>query len=492
MSKAAHNIPPKRLSVEIRKTIALDAVANTISSAAREHQVTNKTAARHRNKALEAINQTFDKHNNKSDGHLFEIPVSKDYIKTIIVLLFIIVKASVRDIIAFVKHAFDYDISHGYISQVLDEATAKANQINQGYDLSSCKTSATDELFHQNKPTLAAIDIDSQFCMGLSSEEHRDEDTWGCFLLDLAQNGYNPGANVMDAGTGMTSAFNSILPNISIRYDHFHTLKDIKEDLRFLKNKKESAMTEVINLSNKIDKARKKNKHQKYSVKLNSAKKSLGHLESIYQTFKTLTEWLQYDVLQLQSINYQDRVKLFDFIVNELEALSAEHPQRIKALATKLVNQKEKLLDAVCTLNDKFKQIAMKHNIALETVWEICNLGRLNIHSDNYHIKSLSLEALLGENYDKIEDEILLAIASVHRSSSLIENFNSRLRIYLDPRKGFKKSRYALIQFALNHLPFERSIHKKLVGHSPAEVFTQTDHIDFLSLLDLQRFKKAA
>ena len=492
MSKAAHNIPPKRLSVEIRKTIALDAVANTISSAARQHQVTNKTAARHRNKALEAINQTFDKHNKKSDGHLFEIPVSKGYIKTIIVLLFIIVKASVRDIIAFVKHAFDYDISHGYISQVLDEATAKANQINQGYDLSPCKTSATDELFHQNKPTLAAIDIDSQFCMGLSSEEHRDEDTWGCFLLDLAQNGYHPEANVMDAGAVMTAAFNSILPEISIRYDHFHILKDIKEDLRLLKNKKESAMTEVIKVSTKIDKARKKNKHQKYSVKLNSAKKSLEHLESIYQTFKTLTEWLQYDVLQLQSINYQDKVKLFDFIVNELEALSVQHPQRIKALATKLANQKEKLLDAACTLNDKFKQIAMKHNIALETIWEICNLGRFNIHSDNYHIKALSLEALLGENYDTIEDEILLAIASVHRSSSLIENFNSRLRSYLDPRKGFKKSRYALIQFALNHLPFERSIHEKLVGHSPAEVFTQTDHIDFLSLLDLQRFKKAA
>ena len=54
MSKAAHNIPPKRLSVEIKKTIALDAVVNTISSAARQHQVTNKTAARQKNKALEA------------------------------------------------------------------------------------------------------------------------------------------------------------------------------------------------------------------------------------------------------------------------------------------------------------------------------------------------------------------------------------------------------------------------------------------------------
>ena len=96
-------MPPKRLSIEIRKTIALDAVTNTISSAARQHQVTNKTAARQKNKALEAINQTFDKHNKKSDGHLFQIPISKSYIKTIIVLLFIIVKASVRDIIAFVK-----------------------------------------------------------------------------------------------------------------------------------------------------------------------------------------------------------------------------------------------------------------------------------------------------------------------------------------------------------------------------------------------------
>ncbi len=423
---------------------------------------------------------------------MFQVPISKGYIKTIIVLLFIIVKASVRDIIAFVKHAFDYEISHGHICQVLDEATAKANEINQGYDLSQCKTSATDELFHQNKPTLSAIDIDSQFCMGLSSEEHRDEDTWGCFLLDLAQNGYNPEDNVMDGGSGMLAAFNSILPNISIRYDHFHIIKDIKEDLRFLNNKKESAMTEVIKLSIKIDNARKKNKHQKYSVKLNSAKKSLDNLETIYQTFKTLTEWLQYDILQLQSVNYQDRVELFDFIVNELKALSAQHPQRIKALATKLANQKEKLLDSVCTLNDKFKKIAIKHHISLETVWEICNLGRFNVHSDNYHIKALSLEDSLGEHYDTIEDEILLAISSVHRSSSLIETLNSRLRPYLDPRKGFKKSRYALIQFALNHLPFERSTHEKLVGHSPAEVFTQTDHIDFLSLLDLQRFKKAA
>ncbi len=90
MSKAAHNIPPKRLSVEIKKTIALDAVVNTISSAARQHQVTNKTAARQKNKALEAINQSFDKNNNRSDVHLFQVPISKGYIKTIIVLLFII------------------------------------------------------------------------------------------------------------------------------------------------------------------------------------------------------------------------------------------------------------------------------------------------------------------------------------------------------------------------------------------------------------------
>ena len=87
---------------------------------------------------------------------------------------------------------------------------------------------------------------------------------------------------------------------------------------------------------------------------------------------------------------------------------------------------------------------------------------------------------------------MLNIIATVHRSSSLIETLNSRLRPYLDPRKGFKKERFELIKFALNHIPLMRSANERMKGKSTAEIFTQVDHIDFISLLGFQRFKRVA
>jgi hypothetical protein len=39
-----------------------------------------------------------------------------------------------------------------------------ATPINMSYDLSLIKTSAADEIFHQNNPCLAVVDIKSRFC----------------------------------------------------------------------------------------------------------------------------------------------------------------------------------------------------------------------------------------------------------------------------------------------------------------------------------------
>ena len=45
--------------------------------------------------------------------------------------------------------------------------TAKAKEINDSYRFDNCKNSATDELFHQGNPVLAAVDLGSQFCLEL-------------------------------------------------------------------------------------------------------------------------------------------------------------------------------------------------------------------------------------------------------------------------------------------------------------------------------------
>ena len=50
----------------------------------------------------------------------------------------------------------------------------------------------------------------------------------------------------------------------------------------------------------------------------------------------------------------------------------------------------------------------------------------------------------------------------------MIENFNSRLRPYLDERTFMSQKSLNLIQFYLNHKPFMRSKHERLVNKTPA------------------------
>ena len=65
----------------------------------------------------------------------------------------------------------------------------------------------------------------------------------------------------------------------------------------------------------------------------------MGNYDYVYNQFSTLTNWLQYDVLQLQSIAPEDRESMFDFIVYELEDLAKRHPHRIQSIVTTLKKQ---------------------------------------------------------------------------------------------------------------------------------------------------------
>jgi hypothetical protein len=483
--KIVIQMQPKRLTKESKKKLLNDCIKSTpVSKIASDHCVSRGTVYTHINKASKVINESLD----QPDEVLFNIPVTKRWLSTVIVLLFIVCKVSIRDVVSFIKYAFDIDVSSGKVSSVLDDATSKAAQINDSYDLSSCNNSATDEIFHRSDPVLAAIDLDSQFCMELKYEDSRDHNTWGYHLLNMMDRGYNPTNNIMDGGSGMKKAFSEVLSDVNIRYDHFHIIQTIKDTSRFLKNRYESAVTECVKLSTKLDKT----KDHKIRYKLQKATKSMENQEYVYKQFSTLTTWLQYDILQLQSICYDDRIELFGFILQELQTLSNRHPHRIQNITTTLINNKDKLLDVVHELNIAFNHVAKEYSVGITDIWAICNNARYNLDSDQYNINYINFHDKHGDIFDSIEDDVLQTISQVHRSSSLIENLNSRIRIYLDARKGFKKDRFELIKFALNHLPRRRSANQKLKNKSAAEVFSKKDSIDFISLLELQQFRQTA
>lgn len=338
-------------------------------------------------------------------------------------------------------------------------------------------------LFHWQKPILAAVDIPSRFCALLATEDYRDEDTWGIHLLDLDKQGYHPDLAILDGGKGLVAGHKIALPNTKLQHDHFHIIKDIKDCGQFLKNEEASAVTMTLKLYNRSN---QNNNDEKKKIALDAFQGALANLSVIEEThkkFKLLTQWLQYDVLQLSGYPPKDRAIMYDFILFEMEKLLADHPHRIKEVVTSLRTQRNALLDVANLLNDKFNEIAKYFKLSLATIWEICYLTRYEFDSMKYNKKSSELETLIGETYDDVEDAVLFVLEKTHRCSSMVENFNSRLRPYLDERKMVTQKHLGLIQFYLNHKPFMRSQHKAFVNKTPAEILTGKTHNSWLEML---------
>jgi len=348
-------------------------------------------------------------------------------------------------------------------------------------------------LFHRNKPILAAVDIDSRFCALLVKASHRDYETWGIHLLDLQKQGYAPSTTIIDAAKGLTKGHEEVLAKTILRYDHFHIIKDLKDCCRFLKNQEASAITAALKLYKQAEKERAKGKETELSEALSVTLNEINELEETHKTFKLLAQWLQHDILQLAGHPPEERAMLYDFIVTEMAILAIKHPHRMRNILTSLNTQRAALLDVANTLNEKFAELATKHGCLIQTIWGICYTARYAIDSCKYNEKAFELESVLGLQYETIEDEVLLILESTHRCSSIVENFNSRLRPYLDERKFISPKILALIQFYLNHKPFMRSKHERLINKTPAESMTGKSHKPWLEMLGFSglQFKAA-
>ena len=484
-----HNTSAHHLSSHTRKHIALDALGGMpITHIADKHKVCRNSVYKQKATAHDAINDAFDDQND--DQVLFYVPVTKGFIHQMVTALACICKSSYRDIIQFLRDIFDFSIALGTISDIMRNHSRQAAIINQSYDVSKIIDSSSDEVFHRNDPILAVIDIPSRYCALLSKEDDRDADTWGVALLSL-QEGYSPTVNISDHTSGIKKAFEDQLPDTALRYDHFHLLKAMNELIRFLKNRKKSSLTVALKLYTKVERAANPTADDPLTKELAEAEQLSIETEWVFQQVSTLCSWLQYDVLQLPGYQPEAREALYDFIVDELARLSKHHG-RIANFIASLSYQKPHLLAMSHDLEDAFIKIANDYQLPVNDLWAICYNTRFDGQAANYHIRSSILEDKIGDQYDEVEDKVLAAMAATPRCSSMVENFNSRLKPYLDERKPVPRALLPLLQFVLNHRPFQRSYHDHLRNKTPAEVMTGKPHPHWLEMLGYKRFKRAA
>jgi hypothetical protein len=165
-----------------------------------------------------------------------------------------------------------------------------------------------------------------------------------------------------------------------------------------------------------------------------------------------------------------------DFIVTELAGHGPEDARRIRPVRIAPQNQRDDLPAFAGVLDGKLTAIARAYEVSDSLVREACVLHRLPTTSAACWQGWSKLRAKLGDRFGAPFDAATRVMAQTPRSSSLVENLNSRLRNYFTPRRRLAGSYLDLLGFFLNHRCFMCSQRAERTGRSPRELLTGEGH----------------
>src|SRR5664279_3139780 len=371
------------------------------------------------------------------------------------------------------------------VHTVLRSAAEQAGVINRGQDLSCIRKGLHDEIFQGRMPVLAGVCAESTYCYLLAAADHRDADTWGVHMLDAARQGLKPDYTIADAGQGLRAGQKAAWGGTPCHGDVFHIIRQCESLANTLSRLAKGATSRRKKLEARVGRVGRPGPSDALVSELALARQTETHAHWLARDVRTLTRWLSHDVLALAGPDLATRQALFDFIADELERLEPEDARRIRPVRVALRNQRNDLLAFAGVLDTKLAGIARALEISLSLVREACVLHRLPTTSTAYWQGWNRLRAEIGGKFHAVFDAVSQAMARTPRSSSLVENLNSRLRTYFTQRRHLGSAYLDLLRFFPNHRRFMRSRLAERIGKSPRELMTGESHPHWLTLLDL-------
>ena len=459
--------------------------SETVSDLAARHGVSRKFVYQQTHKAVAALDDAFLSAA-PDDGVLFALPVTRAWLRQVIVGLTLICRSSYRGVVEFLRDLLGLPVSVGCVHDVLEAATRQADITNRQQDLSGIRVGLHDEIFQGATPVLAGVDAASTYCYLLAAEQHRDADTWGVHLLDAAQQGLDPDYTIADAGQGLRAGQKAAWGDTPCHGDVFHIQRQCEGLANTLSRLAKGATSRRKTLQAKTGRAGHRGPGDELATQLALARQAETKAYELARDIRTLTQWLRHDVLALAGPALATRQMLFDFLVEELARREPENARRIRPVRVALQNQRDTLLAFAGVLDQKLADIAQTHVVAEPLVREACLLHRLPSTSPAYWQGWSRLRATMGGKFHTLVDAVTQAMADTPRSSSLVENLNSRLRTYFTLRRHLGGSYLDLLRFFLNHRRFLRSRRAERQGKSPRELMTGQGHPHWLTLLGLR------
>ena len=485
------NSPAFCLGPTERKNLSIQVLASTepITHLAQHYNVSRKFLYQQSAKAQQALDDTFQS-SPKDKNVIFHLPITKDWIHQFVLSQVLIGHSSFRAVIEILDNVFDYqDISIGTIHNIVNNAVQKAMFINQTEPLYAIDIGAHDEIYQAGKPVLVGVDVESTYCYLLAAEDHCDETTWGVHLLDLTKQGLCLNYTIADGGKGLRAgqqaAWGQELP---CHGDVFHAESKLNELALFLERRAASCTSFHQKMEWKMEKLKRSSDARNLSRKLALARKAEKEWVSLTNDIRVLVDWMHNDILSLSGPDLNERRRLYDFVVEELNKRKLLCPHRIVPVCKMLKNHRDNLLAFAGVLDDKFAEIAARFNVPVFLIHAVCVLEGLDRNDAVYWQRRGTLQNKLKDKFNPVEISVRRAMSSTPRASSIVENLNSRLRNYFFLRRHIGNDYLDLLRFFLNHHRFERSERPERIGKSPAELLTGKTHSRWLELLGFERF----
>jgi len=142
--------------------------SETVSDLAARHGVSRKFIYQQTHKTCAVLDDAFSPAT--PDGELlFELAVTKGWLRRAIVGLTLICRSSYPSIVEFLRDLLGVPVRLGCVHDVLQAATRPASAINQGQDLSGIRVGLHDEIFQGATPVLASVDAGQGLRAGQSA-----------------------------------------------------------------------------------------------------------------------------------------------------------------------------------------------------------------------------------------------------------------------------------------------------------------------------------
>jgi len=490
-----NNCTAKTLGAGERLSLGVQALAGhqTITGLAEEAGVSRKFVYQQGGIAQAALNDAFAP-TEPDDKVQFYLPVTRHWLKQVALGLTLICHSSYRGVHEFLRDLLDVDMSIGTVHNIIHDAIDKARPHNLRQNLANVDIAGFDEIFQKRQPVLVGADIHSTYCFLLSAEDQRDADTWALRLLELKDRGLAPQATVADFGTGMRAGQKRAQLDVTCRGDIFHALNELIPVATFLENRAYEAIASHDKLQRQKEQLQQQarrdqlGKVQALRHKVAAANDEATKAITLADHVTLLIRWLRYDVFAVSALPYAERVVLFDFVLAELDARAAQCPHRLEPVNTLLKNHRDELLAFAKKLDDDLVKLAAAFEVPLAVVRDMLDMHACDERHPRRWQKERALRQRLRQRFLLLDQAVRAVTGWVVRSSSIIENINSRLRNYFFLRRQVGSDYLALLQFFLNHRCFLRSECAERVGKSPAELLTGQAHPHWLEMLGYHRF----